>query len=315
MTSNDFFPENSKIAWLERPDGIRLRIVSIEPDGPVRGQIVIVNGHREYMEKYQEFFQDFLDRGLRVYSMDHRGQGLSSRLLKDRHKSYIKNFDLYLSDLAEMMSHYDLLEQEPRKLPLYLLGHSMGGHIAFRFLHDHPGVFDRAVLMAPMLGINLGSPIKALFTPSYIQWACLFGWDKEYAPGQEPKNADDMELMVSDLLTHDLSRHEAENQIMKANPDLYAGGATYGWLKAALDSIDILKQRGYAEAITLPVLALLAEEERLVVNEDACEILGRLPNSRIEVIKGAFHEIYREADDIRQEMWRLLDGFLAVEDV
>ena len=315
MASIDYFPENSTIDWLEQPGGVRLRMVSIEPAIPVRGQIVIVNGHREYMEKYQEFFQDFLDRGLKVYSMDLRGQGLSSRLLKDRHKSYIKSFDLYLADLAAMMDHFGLLEQEQRPVPLYLLGHSMGGHIAFRFLHDLPGVFDKAVLMAPMMGIDLGPPMKALFAPSYIRWACLFGFDREYAPGQEPKKADDIELLVRNLLTHDTSRYGMENLIMKRNPDLYTGGATNGWLKAALDSIDEIKKPGYAEAVTLPVLAFLAEEEKLVINDDAHEILGRLPNGRIEVIKGAYHEIYREADKIRREMWCLLDEFLAVEDV
>ncbi|WP_417317459.1 alpha/beta fold hydrolase [Emcibacter sp.] len=310
--SSAYFPEGTNIDWLDLPDGMRLRTAAIMPACEVRGQVVVINGHREYMEKYREFFQEFLDRGFQVFSMDLRGQGLSGRLLEDRHRSYIDSFDLYLSDLAQMMSHYGLLDRQDRHLPLFLMGHSMGGHIAFRFLHDHPDVFDRAVLLSPMMGINLGPPVKAMMSRWWIEFSCLFGFDKEYAPGQGPGLGEGFEPLVRELLTHDLSRYETENRVIAANPDLYSGGATFRWLKAALDSIFVIKQRGYAEAIPLPVLALLAEKEKLVVNKEAQDILGRLPEGRIEIIKGAFHEIYRETDEVRREMWRIMDEFLAV---
>ncbi|WP_321392701.1 alpha/beta fold hydrolase [Emcibacter sp.] len=310
--SAEYFPKNSKIECLQAPDGISLRIASILPEGPVRGQIVVVNGHREYLEKYQEFFQDLLDRGLQVFSMDLRGQGLSGRLLEDRHRSYINSFDLYLSDLALVLTHFGLMSRRNREKPLYLLGHSMGGHIAFRFLHDHPGVFDKAVLLSPMMGINLGPPLKAQLSRWLIKLACLLGFEKEYAPGQEPKTGEELQLLVSDLLTHDVSRYETESRIMTSNPDLYSGGATFGWLRAALQSIQTVRRPGYAEAVKLPLLAFLAEAERLVVNDTAHEVLKRLPNGRIEIVRGAYHEIYRETDEIRREMWTVLEEFLAV---
>ena len=47
---------------------------------------MVVNGRTEYAEKYAELFYDLKDLGFSLYIYDHRGQGLSSRLLADRGK-------------------------------------------------------------------------------------------------------------------------------------------------------------------------------------------------------------------------------------
>ncbi|MCV5871060.1 alpha/beta fold hydrolase, partial [Escherichia coli] len=43
--------------------------------------VLIVNGRIESSWKYQELFYDLYRQGYDVYSFDHRGQGLSDRLL------------------------------------------------------------------------------------------------------------------------------------------------------------------------------------------------------------------------------------------
>ncbi|MCV6036713.1 alpha/beta fold hydrolase, partial [Escherichia coli] len=45
--------------------------------------VLIVNGRIESSWKYQELFYDLYRQGYDVYSFDHRGQGLSDRLLSD----------------------------------------------------------------------------------------------------------------------------------------------------------------------------------------------------------------------------------------
>ena len=58
--------------------------------------------------------------------------------------------------------------------PLTFLGHSMGGNIVLRYLHDHPDVATRAVLSAPMTGIRL--PLLAPFVAAWLaRTAVAFG--------------------------------------------------------------------------------------------------------------------------------------------
>ncbi|HMG51290.1 MAG TPA: alpha/beta fold hydrolase, partial [Inquilinus sp.] len=65
---------------LTTPDGARLRWgVWPEPEGRVRGTVLILNGRSEFIEKYRETAGELIARGFRVFGFDWRGQGLSSR--------------------------------------------------------------------------------------------------------------------------------------------------------------------------------------------------------------------------------------------
>ncbi|WP_370661027.1 serine aminopeptidase domain-containing protein [Psychrosphaera algicola] len=42
---------------------------------------------------------DIVNQGYHVFIIDHQGQGLSSRILRNSHKGYVQNFDDYIIDL------------------------------------------------------------------------------------------------------------------------------------------------------------------------------------------------------------------------
>ena len=69
----------------------------------VQESIVLVTGRTESYLKYQELAFDLYHQGYNVYIIDHRGQGLSQRLLKDNHKGYVKIFDDYAHDLKQFI--------------------------------------------------------------------------------------------------------------------------------------------------------------------------------------------------------------------
>ena len=64
-----------------------------------RGSVFLLNGRKEFMEKHVETIGALNQRGFDVYSLDWRGQGLWSRMLANRHKGFIKNYDTYIDDL------------------------------------------------------------------------------------------------------------------------------------------------------------------------------------------------------------------------
>ena len=62
------------------------------------GTVLLQQGHNEFIEKYLETIQEFIDRGYSVVCFDWRGQGMSERMIDDIHKSFI----MTLKDMIEI---------------------------------------------------------------------------------------------------------------------------------------------------------------------------------------------------------------------
>ncbi len=262
----------------------------------------MLNGRREFMEKYTETIGELIERGFDVYSLDWRGQGLSTRMLADRHKGFIEDFDVYLNDLKMFVSNIVM----PQAIdPLIILAHSMGSHIALRFIHDYPGMVDRMVLTAPMVDIFMSS-LTRWFVRFISRAANKTRFNRAYVFGS---GGDTDEKFEGNNLTSDPVRFMATAQTIAESPDLAIGGVTYGWLSAALKSIGILRKPGFAEQISTPTLLISAGEDRIVSTKAQKKICSLLPNCSYMEISGARHEILRETDAVRSIFWEEFDRF------
>ncbi|PCI50944.1 MAG: hypothetical protein COB49_03255 [Alphaproteobacteria bacterium] len=312
MNWKDFPNLNRKgqIRFLTMRDGTKIRTASWPSQDNSRAIIVLVNGHREYMEKYSELISDLLMRNYAVYAFDNRGQGLSDRLLPDRQKSYAEDFGLFSDDLDEFMAQTVMADPRAQELPRYLISHSMGGHICLRYLHDFPGAIEKAVIMAPMVEFNLGNSMTRTVLKFFMRCARRLGFDKSFAMGQGAAHSRVPDLVKQKLLTHDNERYAQEADIIEANPDLYVGGATYGWLNTALDSIEKIHQAGFLEKISIPLLVVVAGADLVVDSKASRDLLSGYDNIDLVTIEGARHEIYRESDQYRDQLWQKIDDFL-----
>ena len=267
-----------------------------------RGSIVLLNGRKEFMEKYAETIRELNQRGFNVYSLDWRGQGLSFRMLANRHKGFIKTYNNYLNDLNLFVSK---IVRPEATIPLIILSHSMGGHIALRFIHEHPEVVDKAVLVSPMIDI-LTSPLPRWFV-RLIAWVAIkAGLDHAYIIGSGDYA---VEKFKNNRLTSDPKRFMDEHKAIVENPDLALGGPTYGWLSATFESIDILSEPDFAKNITTPILIVSAGCDRVVSIKSQKSICSVLPSCRFAEIAGARHEIFKETDALQSILWDEFDRF------
>ncbi|MAU40660.1 MAG: hypothetical protein CMF31_03470 [Kordiimonas sp.] len=305
-------PPGGRFENMVTRDGLRLRTAQWHPADRAdsRGTVVLLQGHREFIEKYFEFIHDWLGRGYSVYTLDLRGQGLSDGHLQDRRKNYVPSFDLYLHDAHDFIVTHGLVRKRQPSSPLILVGHSQGGHLALRYLRDHPGVFDKAIVMAPMVNIHFGNEVVETVASWVVRANMFMGKHESHAPGQAMKTSPLQRRLAFELLTHDRDRFADQDYFFSQNPALHTGGATYGWLDAALKSIARMQTALFAESISIPVLMLLAGQERIVNNVDALSLADQLPDCHVVLHEQARHEIYKETDDIRQAMWDDIDRFL-----
>jgi len=305
-------PPRGRYGFLDTSDGAGIRYALWPNDRTgdgaerqPRGTVILLTGRREFIEKHVETIFDLLNRDFAVYAMDWRGQGLSSRLLPDRHKGHIRSFDDYLGDLHLFI---ESIVRPKAPAPYFILAHSMGAHCALRYLHDHPGIIDRAVLTAPMIDIGPGKALHAILATG-ISFATWFGGRTAYAPGQKGYDPQDNKF-AGNVLTSDPGRFHIETGWVGLNPDLGLGGPTYGWIYAALKSIRILKSRGYPEDIQTPVLMIQAGKDVVVRNDAMDRLSDRMPWSKVIRIEGARHEILQERDDYRNAFWSYFDPFI-----
>ncbi len=287
-------------------DGLSIRFgVWKAKTTPAKATIVLLNGRSEFMEKYLLIIEKLQIRGLDVYSMDWRGQGLSDRSLENRHKGYVKSFNHYIIDLHDFMEKHVLPGAQK---PVYMLAHSMGGHIAIRYLHDYPGKVKKVILDAPMINIKtFPMPIKV------ARWmatrACKSGKHEEYIIG-----AADFKKMPfpGNLLTSDYIQFQRGQDFVDENPDLVLGGVTYGWLNASFDSMELTQKKEYARAIDTPMLILSAGDEEIVSNKAQKLFSNAAKNCIYKEIKNSRHEIMMENDKILVEFWKAFENFFSL---
>ena len=283
-------------------DGVSIRYAVFTVPNPV-GSIIFQGGRSEFIEKHLETTHELNQRGYDVYTLDWRGQGLSSRMLKNPFKGYVADFDDYVWDLAHFT---ETIVKPACKTPIIFIGHSMGGHIVLRYIEENQAIASKAVLLSPMIQFSTGkTPFPLARAIAYA--GHYLGFDHHYLVGasDKPTFGDSFE---NNRFTSDKARFDDEQEKIRANPKLALGGVTYGWLYAATRSMKPLFRN--AGKVKAKCLMISAGEDMIVNNAAQQKIAGLIPGCRLVEITGARHEILRERDEIRNQFWEHFDAFM-----
>ena len=286
-------------------EGVRLRVMlaSAVTDNP-RGSVIFSPGRTEFIEKYFETTADLIQRGFNVLMVDPRGQGLSDRVLEDRLKSYIKDFQIYADDLAFAAKEFAPLLPRPH----IAMGHSMGGTIVLHAVLSGVLKPDVVVCSAPMLGLfDLETPVLRYTIVALSQ----LGLDKRNLPFQRQRAGLPIPFQ-GNKLTSDQDRYRAWASFFQSTPRLRVGQPTFGWIRAALASMAYVNRN--APNLKVPGLMLGAGGDPIV---DPASVQRFAENASCEykVIPGALHEVFLERDVIRDDALAKIDAFLDVKKI
>jgi lysophospholipase len=272
--------------------------------------IVLVTGRSESYLKYKELAFDLHQQGYNVFIIDHRGQGLSQRLLRDKQKGYVKNFDDYAHDLKQFIdeivitSCVDNSIEETLQKP-HLLAHSMGGAIAVRMMQLYPNLVKSAVLTSPMIAVNNGN------VPDWLAQTIIYTGDKlnswfgneaNYFIGQTGFTHTPF---VDNGLSQSSIRYQAFVDVYLHNKEIQLGGVTTHWLKEALIAKDNIFSN--LHKLTAPILMMQSGSDTIVSNEAQNTFCQKLhqhnptscPDGIPFTINNAFHELLFEKDEYR----------------
>lgn len=275
--------------------------------GRSKGTVVVLGGRSEFMEKYLVAIEELNGRGFDVFSFDWRGQGLSGRMLADSQKGHVENYSDYVSDLDLLLNRF----VHPRcRRPIIFLAHSMGAHIALRYLSKFSRSADKAVMTGPMIQIKL-NPLSEMLARQCSRLMKRASKGHVGMPSMLRKDSFGRPFRYN-WLTSDEDRFYAIRRMLTDNPRLKSSDVTFGWLNATFTSVDALHAQGCAENITTPSLLVMAGRDHVVCNASTGRFARRLPRHRLVKIEGAFHEILQERENYRRQFWSAFDSFIAL---
>lgn len=136
--------------YLEMDDKKKINLMTWEPSTP-KGIVLIIHGMGEYIERYNEFAAFLLENNFAVFGHDHRGHGESI----DEGFGFFKEKDGWNRVIKDIKNVYDHIISKYPKLPMFILGHSMGSFMTRAFIHRYKDLKITGVLIS-----GTGNPSK-----------------------------------------------------------------------------------------------------------------------------------------------------------
>ncbi|MGB7362203.1 MAG: lysophospholipase [Rhodococcus sp. (in: high G+C Gram-positive bacteria)] len=233
---------------------------------------LIAHGYGEHSGRYGHIASTLTAAGGAVYAPDHRGHGRS-----EGERAEVTDVGGIVADLHSVA---DIARGDHPDLPLFLLGHSMGGLIATRYAQTYPGELAALVLSGPLVGEN----------PAF---SILLSLD------EIPEIPIDPEV---------LSRDPAVGEAYQADPLVYHGPFARVTLETFVDEVKKVATSG-----TLgdqPTLWLHGGDDQLVPLDPTTEAMRTLRGNNFDekVYPGARHEILNEtnSDEVEADILAFL---------
>ncbi len=275
-----------------RPDGASLRFGHARATGAARGGVVFLPGFRNFAEANFEAFRQFQAAGLDVYVLDLRGQGGSSRPLKDREKPAGASFRHFAGDVADFIA----AEVRPNAAgPVTLIGTSLGGQVALLTAVERPGAADRY-----FLAVSAIQPATAPYEPAVaralVAGLSLIGQANAYSPGSGPRDFPDAFVQSTDGCAGDPVRGRAAFAWNLIKPELRLGGPTNGFLQGLFATADRLSDPHVLQKVAAPVMMINAGRDTYVdaiAAEQACK---QLPQCWSRLLPEATHCVWQSHD-------------------
>lgn len=266
-------------------DGENLAVQDWPLAGAVRATVLIVHGLGEHVGRYDPLARRLNGWGYAVRGYDQYGHGESGGP-----RGGLTSDTRLLDDLADLVDA--TRARMPAGQPLVLLGHSMGGLVAARFVAQALRPVDALVLSSPALDAGLNAVQKLLL-------ATL----PRIAPNLRVGNGLDAQYLShdpavpqayrADPLCHDRISARLARFIAEGGPATVAQAP--GW--------------------TVPTLLMWAGADRLVNPAGSRAFAAAAPRAcvRAHCFEPLYHELFNESEELADPVFEMLRQWLAVQ--
>lgn len=251
-----------------------------EAEGEARAVVVIIHGAMEHHRRYGWLIEMWRLSGFHVIMGDLPGQGMTTRA----NRGHIDSFDEYIFEVKEWIQAAYQFD-----LPVFLIGHSMGGLIAIRLLQEERLNIAGAILTSPCLGL--------MTPPSNILNMLSLGLNV-IIPG----------LRLNSGLTVEMATRNQEVRDADKNDSLYVTKVSIRWfrelneaMKQAFENIEKIQD--------VPIFVMQGGDDKIVNKQAVKNWFNIVPLSekRFKEWPKLYHEIFNEPE--REEVFEYAKDF------
>lgn len=254
---------------------------SWHPDGQSRAVIAIVHGYGEHGGRYARYVDHLVPHGYAMYTFDLRGHGRSPGP-----RGHVGSWDEFRSDVRAFL---DFVRQREPDIPIFLLGHSMGGLLVLDIALRHSEGLAGVIASAPALAQTAVSPMLMMLARVLSRLYPSFSIEARRNGAALTRDPEAIAAHESDPLIH-----------------------TRGSARMAVEmSRAMAWTREHASNWRLPLLVLHGTEDRVVPFAASRAFFDRVPvgNKEFLTYEGGYHEPHHdiEADRVVEDVERWLD--------
>ncbi|HPQ50680.1 MAG TPA: lysophospholipase [Alphaproteobacteria bacterium] len=253
-------------------DGTRLFLKKDIPAAP-KAILVIVHGLCEHLGRYDYITKKMTDRDFGVYRFDHRGHGRS-----EGKPIFYNDFNELIDDVNAVV---ELAKEENPTLPVFLIGHSMGGFAVTTFGMKYPNKVSGIVASGAVARLNQPFPIPPNLPVD------------TYFPNE-----------LGDGVCSDPAVVEAYK-----NDPLVGKQVSAGLFYSLFAGVDWNKEN--SGLFVEPVLLLHGCDDGLVSEKDSRDLFGDISSKdkTLKIYAFLYHEIFNEPskDDVIQDVVKWLE--------
>lgn len=237
------------------------------PLGDIYGVVVLVHGIGEHSKRFEELVSWLVMHEYAVLGYDQYGHGKSPGK-----RGAIDTETRLTDDLRAMINE---AKKQFAGLPLYLVGHSMGGLVALDYAQAHPDEITGVVALSPALDFDI-SPFKRLFQPLLLRIAPDWALGNGLPVSGISRNREVIAAYRQDPLVHDKITPRLAQYVLTASE----------------------RVRGKTQVWPVPTLLLYAGADQLVNPQGSADFAAQAPQDVVtaQCFDDAYHELHHEPD-------------------
>ncbi|OSD07714.1 lysophospholipase [Trametes coccinea BRFM310] len=277
--------------WQPGHDGVQFYTRTYPAASP-RAVLLLVHGFAEHIGRYEWAHARCAHNGITVFAFDQRGFGRTA--LDSAHKSKGSSYgktDLHsqMRDIEWWLQH---LRNEYPSLPIFAMGHSMGGALvlAFATRSTPPPAKDSVALLS---GVIASSPLVLQHVSTSRPLRFLVDQLSKIFPNL---------LFDASLPNQYLSRDPEVMSALESDPLVMQKGSLK-CLSDMLNAGESLYKHDYQNwPSDLPVIFLHGDADKVTSYKASREFFDKLQakDKNFETIKDAFHELVHEPKGVKE---------------